>query len=556
MYSLAAAAGCRAARAAAAAPARWAGGCLPSSPLAAAAATPTATWSPRNCGRGGRAGVATDAVATATAAAADADVVAAAAADAAAAASSDAAVAGPAGSDDGNGVATAGGTSNGGGGRAADNSPLLAVVTRRGRKARTPPPFPDPYAAPPPPSSFPPYEPKPWFRFELVHQSTRSAARAGIIHTPHGPIETPAFVAVATNGALKAVDLAGLDDLLPLVFCNTYHLMVHPGPDIVAAAGGLHAFTGRSRPLITDSGGFQVFSLAHGTVHDELNRKGVKPPPAAGKAGGKGGKAVAAADASRTRKPLLQRVTEEGAVFRSYRDGSLLTLTPESSVAAQKAYGADIIVPLDELPPYYIDDDTLHRSVLLSHRWEARSLAAHLADVRQQAMYCVLHGGIDRTLRALSADYLTSLPFDGWGIGGSLGKNRAELLDLLRFLVPRLPADRPNHLLGIADVESIAGAVPLGVDTFDSCFPTRLGRHGTLLTQGGRVDIRSGRWRGHHEPLGEEWGVPGGGPTMAYLHHLMKAHEPVAATLMTLHNLYFMTNYMKDLRRRILDDET
>ncbi|GAB0496695.1 hypothetical protein MMPV_008009 [Pyropia vietnamensis] len=393
----------------------------------------------------------------------------------------------------------------------------------------------------------------PWFRYELVHQSTRSAARAGIIHTPHGPIETPAFVAVATNGALKAVDLAGLDDLLPLVFCNTYHLMVHPGPEVIAAAGGLHAFTGRTRPLITDSGGFQVFSLAHGTVHDELNRKGVKPPPPAGK----GGKAAAAAtaDLSRTRRPLLQRVTEEGAVFRSYRDGSLLTLTPESSVAAQKAYGADIIVPLDELPPYYIDADTLHRSVLLSHRWEARSLAAHLANVRHQAMYCVLHGGIDRPLRTLSAEYLTSLPFDGWGIGGSLGKNREELLDLLRFLVPLLPADRPNHLLGIADVESIASAVPLGVDTFDSCFPTRLGRHGTLLTQQGRVDVRSGRWRGHHEPLEEPWGVPTARPTMAYLHHLLKAHEPVAATLMTLHNLYFMTNYMKDLRRRILDDE-
>ncbi|OSX68338.1 hypothetical protein BU14_2976s0001, partial [Porphyra umbilicalis] len=328
--------------------------------------------------------------------------------------------------------------------------------------------------------------------------------------------------------------------------------MVHPGPDVVAAAGGLHAFTGRTAPIITDSGGFQVFSLAHGTVHDELNRKGVKPPTAVkggGRRGGAGGGGGGGAALTKTRRPLLQRVTEAGATFRSYRDGRLMELTPESSVAAQKAYASDIIVPLDELPPYYIDDDVLHRSVLLSHRWEARSLAAHLADVRQQAMYCVLHGGISRPLRSLSADYLTSLPFDGWGIGGSLGKNRDELLDLLRFLVPRLPADRPNHLLGIADVASIGGAVPLGVDTFDSCFPTRLGRHGTLLTQGGRVDVRSGRWRSHHAPLDEPWGVPGGGATMAYLHHLVKAKEPVAASLMTLHNLYFMANYMADLRR-------
>lgn len=311
--------------------------------------------------------------------------------------------------------------------------------------------------------------------------------------------------------------------------------MLHPGPDVVAEGGGLHTFMQRDMPLITDSGGFQVFSLAHGSVAEELNMKRKR-----------------GADAARPN--LLTKVTEDGATFRSYRDGARMLLTPESSVAAQKKFGADIIVPLDELPPYHIERDALHRSVLLSHRWEARSLRAHLDDVRKQAMYCVVHGGVDEDLRRMSAEYLSSLPFDGFGIGGSLGKNRDELLKLLRFLMPLLPKDRPNHLLGIADVDSIVGAVPLGVDTFDSCFPTRLGRHGTLLTKRfGRLQIRQGKWKNCFEPPDWEGGLQG--HTLAYLHHLYKSHEPMAATLLTLHNLLFMAEYMANLRRKILGDE-
>ena len=179
---------------------------------------------------------------------------------------------------------------------------------------------------------------------------------------------------------------------------------------------------------------------------------------------------------------LLIRSNEHGALFRSYRDGRSVALTPESSVAAQKKLGADIIIPLDELPPYHISRDALERSVYLSHRWEARSLREHLRDVRDQAMYGVIHGGVDESLRRLSAAYVGSLPFDGFAIGGSLGKDTAELLRLLSTLMPLLPADRPNHLLGIGDVGSIRGAVLHGVDTFDSTFPTRNARHGTLLT--------------------------------------------------------------------------
>lgn len=410
-------------------------------------------------------------------------------------------------------------------------APTPTLTPKRKRKQKDPP-FPDAYAEPPPATSFPQYEARSFFHFEVIHQSKKSAARVGRIHTPHGVIDTPGFVAVATNGALKAVDHRPLEKQLQLVFCNTYHLLLHPGPSVVEKAGGLHKFIKRDAPIITDSGGFQVFSLAHGSVEEELNMK-----------------------KNRTRgESLLMNVTELGAAFRSYRDGTSILLTPESSVAAQKAYGSDIIVPLDELPPYHIDRDVLHRSVLLTHRWEARSLRAHLDDIRQQAMYAVLHGGIDQKLRKLSAEYLTSLPFDGFAIGGSLGKNRQELFDLLKFVMPLIPTDRPNHLLGIADVDSIFGAVPNGVDTFDSCFPTRLGRHGTLLTKRlGRVQIRQRKWKECFEPPDWEGGLQG--HSLAYLHHLYKCHEPMASTLMTLHNLLFMSEYMADIRTKILNDE-
>ena len=195
---------------------------------------------------------------------------------------------------------------------------------------------------------------------------------------------------MGTNGALKAVPhqelaAAGVD----LMFANTYHLMLQPGPDLVASAGGLHEFIGRDAPIITDSGGFQVFSLAHAGEKDGLEMKSRKPSKHKDAAG------------------LLVKVDEDGVLFKSYRDGSRVSLTPESSVEAQKSLGADIIIPLDELPPYHIDRAVLERSVFLSHRWEARSLKAHLRDVRRQAMYAVIHGGVNKDMRRMSAEYLT-----------------------------------------------------------------------------------------------------------------------------------------------------
>lgn len=255
--------------------------------------------------------------------------------------------------------------------------------------------------------------------------------------------------------------------------------------------------------------GFQVFSLAYGSVHEELSTGGELKRASKGRRGNtshtNGGNPY-------TSSAPPVKVTEEGAYFRSYRDGRKFLLTPESTVQAQKAFGADIIIPLDELPPYHIDPKVLEDSVERTHRWEARSLNEHLKNVKEQAMYCVIHGGLDRDLRKKSMDYLSSLPFDGYSIGGSLGKNSEELMKLLEWMMPQLNENvvdgnnvdrrsKPRHLLGIADEPSILGAVKNGIDTMDSCYPTRLGRHGTILTREGKIHIKSGKYS-------RQYGVP------------------------------------------------
>lgn len=290
---------------------------------------------------------------------------------------------------------------------AADETTRNTTATRKHQKMHNATSLPPP--PPPDPSTFPPwsYTPRPFFEFELIHQSTKSSARVGRIHTPHGTIDTPGYVAVATNAALKGVDIRDADSVgQQLIFCNTYHLLLQPGTEVVENAGGLHKFMNRKNgPLITDSGGFQVFSLAYGSVHEELSTGGELK-----RRGGGNSKGSSHVTGGGKQPPV--KVTEEGAIFRSYRDGKSFLLTPESTVQAQKAFGADIIIPLDELPPYHIDRNVLVDSVERTHRWEARSLKEHLKDVREQAMYCVIHGGLDRELRKKSLDYLTSLPFD------------------------------------------------------------------------------------------------------------------------------------------------
>ena len=298
-------------------------------------------------------------------------------------------------------------------------------------------------------------------------------------------------------------------------------------------AGGLHSFMNYKGALITDSGGFQVFSLAYGTVHDELKSRGAK------KEGG-----------------TLLKVSEEGVLFRSYRDGNLMLLTPESSIQAQKDLGADIIIPLDELPAYHVDATYLEKSLERTHRWEIRSLQEHLRMPAGQAIYAVIHGGVDPVLRERSCQFLSQFPFDGFAIGGSLGKDRYEMSAMLARLMHLLPEDKPNHLLGIGDTASLELCIPLGIDTFDSSHPTRCARHGLLFTSQGPLKILQGSHQRSFVPLD---------PlcscytcihyTRAYIHHLFKAREVTALTLATIHNLSFMVTLMNNYRTKILNDE-
>jgi queuine tRNA-ribosyltransferase len=372
------------------------------------------------------------------------------------------------------------------------------------------------------------------FRFELLHTSKKSRARVGRIHTPHGIIDTPNFVAVGTNSTIKALDSVTVDNLgVQLMFCNTYHLMLQPGREVIKAAGGLHRFMNRSQPIITDSGGFQVFSLAYGSVADELKGKGKK----------------------QSNNGVL-KMTEEGVLFRSYRDGSKVLLTPESSVQAQKDFGADIIIPFDELPPYHIADADLKASLDRTHRWEKRSLDEHLKSPQSQAMYAVIHGGLNREFRKMSCQYLASLPFDGYSIGGSIGKTREEMLLLLQDIMPSLPPEHPVHLLGIGDIPSLAGAIPQGIDTFDSSFPTKAARHGHLLLDGGDVRIKQALYAKDQSPIDSTCTCSTCRHySRSYLHHLYKASELTFYTLATVHNLHYMVRLMANYRERILRDE-
>lgn len=398
-------------------------------------------------------------------------------------------------------------------------------------------------------SSFPDwaFESRDYFRYELIYQSKKSMARVGRIHTPHGIIDTPGYVAVATNGALKGLDMRDADDAgQQLVFCNSYHLLLQPGPEIIEGAGGLHKFMNRPNgPLITDSGGFQVFSLAYGSVKESLDSEGELKRAKKNKH-----------NSSSSSNPV--KVTEDGVYFKSYRDGRKLFLTPESTVQAQKSYGADIIIPLDQLPPYHINRELLEDSVDRSHRWEARSLHEHLLDVKKQAMYCVVHGGVDVELRKKSIDYLTSLPFDGYAIGGSLGKNSEELGNLLDWMMPNFEKEdrrmKPRHLLGIADEKSILNAVTNGIDTLDSCYPTKISRHGTLLTRKGKINIKSGKHlKSYGVPIDDECSCSTCQHyDRSYLCHLYKAKEPLYMQLAAVHNIQYMNDLMAQHRNDIL----
>jgi queuine tRNA-ribosyltransferase len=345
----------------------------------------------------------------------------------------------------------------------------------------------------------------------LAVAATDGRARTGVATTAQGRYTTPCFMPVGTRGAIKYLSAADYDDLhAEIVLANTYHLMLRPGAEVVAALGGLRGFTGWDGLTLTDSGGFQVFSL--------------EPD-----------------------------VDDDGVTFRSTYDGSSHRLTPESAVAVQELLGADIQMALDVCPPLPSDGAVIRLAVERTSAWAKRARAVHRRD--DQALFGIVQGGTDVALRRESAQRAVELDFDGYGIGGlSVGEPRAEMLATLAETVPELPADRPRYLMGVGDPASLVEAVTLGVDQFDCVLQTRLGRHGVALTSAGKVHLTNASHRTSDEPVDPTCGCPVcARHTRGYLRHLFQTGEPTAKRLLSLHNVAWTLELMATMRDAITE---
>ncbi len=393
--------------------------------------------------------------------------------------------------------------------------------------------------------------------FTIFHKSKKSNARLGLIKSPHGTIKTPAFVPCATKATLKSLTPTEIDELsIQLMFVNTYHMVISPGVDIIAATGGIHNFSKINKPLITDSGGFQVFSLGRRShiQHDEggLNE----------------------------RLPHLVKINDDGVRFRSHTDGAEYFFTPEFSIEAQKKIGADFMVAFDECLPAVATRKQTERSIARTHKWAKRSLQAFAGPVssfppqvldesarlrgrphestpaHSQQLYGVIQGGVFEDLRQKSAKYIASLPFWGLAIGGvAVGETKRQMRDQVGWVMPMIQKDaRPRHLLGVGDFDDIVDMVKMGVDTFDCVTPTRHARMGKLINdqKNGEIDIFKSKYKDDLKPIDEKCQCyTCQNFTRAYLHHLFKQRELLGYRLATLHNLFVMEKFMKRIREAI-----
>jgi len=351
-------------------------------------------------------------------------------------------------------------------------------------------------------------------RIEFDLQATDGAARSGVIRTPRGDIRTPAFMPVGTAGTVKAmmpesVRATGADILLG----NTYHLMLRPTAERIAALGGLHRFMNWERPILTDSGGFQVMSLAS-----------------------------------------LRKLSEEGVRFSSHIDGSKHMLTPERSMEIQRLLGSDIVMCFDECPALPADDATVARSMQLSMRWALRSKEA-FGDRPGHALFGIMQGGVTPALREESAKALVDIGFDGYAVGGlAVGEGQEAMFGVLDYAPGFLPADKPRYLMGVGKPDDIVGAVERGIDMMDCVLPSRSGRTGQAWTRRGAVNLRNARHRDDPRPLDEACTCPAcRNYSRAYLHHVIKADEIIGSMLLTWHNLHYYQELMAGLRAAIAE---
>ncbi|MGA9314358.1 MAG: tRNA guanosine(34) transglycosylase Tgt [Solirubrobacteraceae bacterium] len=373
-------------------------------------------------------------------------------------------------------------------------------------------------------------------------------ARAGRLHTAHGDVRTPAFVPLATKATVKGLlpqEVKGLG--YDMVLGNTFHLMLNPGAELIERFGGLHNFMDWDGPIVTDSGGFQVFSMGHGTIADEIKARPSRKHQGEGSA----------------REGAILSIEEQGVRFRSYVDGAERFMAPEDSMVVQAALHSDIALVFDECTPFHVDRDYTERSTERTHRWLTRCLDWHAEHgPSDQLVYGIVQGGVYEDMRRASARTVVASGCDGVAIGGSLGAEKAQMYEVVGYAVAELGGEYeqlPRHLLGIGDVDDLIRGVELGIDTFDCAMPTRLGRHGTALVPDPgtrwRVDLTKSEWRTSEQPLMEDCVCHAckRGLSRAYLSYLVRSSELTGMRLLTEHNLAFLARLMADLRQGILD---
>lgn len=351
--------------------------------------------------------------------------------------------------------------------------------------------------------------------YELLHIDKNSGARRGVVHTPHGDIQTPIFMPVGTQATVKSMTPEELKDDVKaqIILANTYHLYLRPGHELIKEAGGLHKFMNWDKPILTDSGGFQVFSLSG-----------------------------------------LRKITEEGVKFSSHLDGSKHLFTPEKVMEIEEALGADIIMAFDECCPYPSDYKYTENSMYRTTRWAERCKNAHTTT--NQGLFGIIQGGFYKDLRKISADDLIKMDFPGYAIGGiSVGEPKKEFLDILRYTTPLMPENKPRYLMGVGTPDYLIEAALAGIDMCDCVLPTRLARHGTALTSKGKIVIRNATYEKDWRKLDDECDCyTCKNYTRAYIRHLVKTNEILGIRLISLHNLRFLTRLMEQVREAIEQD--
>jgi queuine tRNA-ribosyltransferase len=352
-------------------------------------------------------------------------------------------------------------------------------------------------------------------RYELIKECKQTGARLGRLHTPHGVINTPIFMPVGTKATVKAMTPEELKEIgSEIILSNTYHLFMRPGPELIQKAGGLHEFMKWDKPILTDSGGFQVFSLGP-----------------------------------------LRKITEEGVEFRSHIDGSKKFISPEKAVEIQTMLGTDIMMAFDECAPYPADKDYVKKSLERTTRWAKRCKDAH-KNTENQALFGIIQGGMYKDLREQSAKEIIDLDFPGYAVGGlSVGEPKDLMYEVLDYTTPLMPKDKPRYLMGVGSPDCLIEGVLRGIDMFDCVLPTRIARNGTAMTSQGKVVIKNAKYFEDFSPLDPECDCYCcRNYTKAYIRHLHKENEILGARLLTIHNLKFLLDLMKKVREAIMED--